>query len=395
MKKNYAFLIFVLLMGAVFLSCQTHQAPVVQPQFQPVDLSAKLKSGAYKPKVNNFAVILDASPSTRRVVGERTSFESSKAFLYRMNRTIPQMTLNSSLRSFGHWWASEETTLDYGPTRWERGSFQSALDGVAEGGGRSPVDQAFDLTSNDMGSMSGRTAVILVGDGEYRGFDGAGAAKRLKARYGNNACIYTVLTGRAEPEDIAMMKAISTAGQCGSFANASDLESPQAMAGWVESVFLTKSPAKAVAPTPAPAPAPKDSDRDGVYDKNDKCPDTPRGATVDGRGCWVLTGVTFDTSKWDIKSRYYPILDNVVSILKKNPSLRLEIEGHTDNRGSAAYNQPLSENRAKAVMEYFNARGIASNRLSARGYGFERPAATNDTAAGRAQNRRVELRPLP
>jgi OOP family OmpA-OmpF porin len=109
----------------------------------------------------------------------------------------------------------------------------------------------------------------------------------------------------------------------------------------------------------------------------------------------VLTGVTFDTSKWEIKSRFYPILNSVFTILQNNPNLKLEIEGHTDSRGSAEYNQRLSDNRARAVMDYLVARGIASNRLSARGYGSERPAASNATAAGRAQNRRVELRPLP
>ena len=390
MKKNVVLMILVLLMGAVFISCQAHHAPVVQPQFQPVDLNAELKSGAYMPKVNNFAAVLDASPSTRDMQSGMTSFEASKAFLYRTNRTMPQMDLNSSLRSFGHWQDGGETTLHYGPARWQADAFQSSLDGVPEGGGRSPVDQAIDLTANDLSSMSGRTAIILVGDGQYRGFDGAGAAKRLVERYGSNACIHTVLTGSGGPEDIARMKQIAAASQCGSFANASELQSPQAMAGWVESVFLTKSPKEAVAPA-----APLDSDGDGVYDNADQCPDTPKGATVDKRGCWVLTGVTFDTAKWEIKSRYYPRLNSVVTILQNNPNLRLEIEGHTDNRGSAEYNQRLSENRAKAVMDYLIARGIASNRLSARGYGFERPAASNATADGRAQNRRVELRPLP
>ena len=67
MKKTYLFMIMVFLMGAALIGCQAHHAPVVQPQFQPVDLNAKLKSGVYKPKVNNFATILDASPSTRNM----------------------------------------------------------------------------------------------------------------------------------------------------------------------------------------------------------------------------------------------------------------------------------------------------------------------------------------
>jgi OOP family OmpA-OmpF porin len=390
MKKKYGIFILIVLMGAVFISCQAHHAPVVHPHFQPVDLNAEVKSGVYQPKVDNFVVILDASPSTRDMQSGRTSFESAKAFLYRMNRSIPQMNLNSTLRSFGHWQDGGETTLHYGPTSWKRESFQGALDGVPQGKGKSPVDQALDLSGDDMGSMNGRTAVILVGDGQYRGVDAAGAAKRLKARFGNNACIYTVLTGSAGPQDVATMKAIAAGGGCGFFQNANDLESSQAMASWVRSVFLTKSQFKAAAPA-----APLDSDGDGVYDNLDQCPDTPEGATVDKRGCWVLTGVKFDTSKWEIKSRYYSILNSVVAILQKNPSIRLEIEGHTDNRGAADYNQRLSENRAKAVMDYLIARGIASNRLSARGYGFSKPAASNATASGRAQNRRVELRPLP
>lgn len=384
MKKNYYLLSFIVLMGVILVSCQAHHAPVVHPQFQPVDLTAKLKSGAYQPKVDNFAVILDASPSTRDMQSGLTSFESSKAFLYRLNRSIPQMNLNSSLRSFGHWQEGGETTLHYGPASWDREFFQGALDGVPQGGGKSPVDQAFDLSSDDVSSMQGQTAVILVGDGQYRGVDAAAAAKRLKARYGNDTCIYTVLTGSASPQDVATMKEIAAAGECGSYQNASDLESPQAMANWVESVFLKKA-----------SGGPLDSDGDGVYDNADQCPDTPKGATVDNRGCWVLTGVTFDTSKWEIKSRYYPILNSVVAILQKNPSLKLEIEGHTDNRGAADYNQRLSENRAKAVMDYLIVRGIASSRLSANGYGFSKPAASNATATGRAQNRRVELRPLP
>ena len=386
MKKNYVLLTLIVLVGATLIGCQAHHAPVVHPEFQPVDLNAKLKSGVYKPKVNNFAVILDASPSTRDMQTGMTSFESSKAFLYRMNRSIPQMNLNSSLRSFGHWQDGGETTLHHGPQRWKAAAFQSALDGVPEGGGRSQVDQAFDMTISDMSDMQGKTAVILVGDGQYRGVDAAGAAKRLTDRFGSNACIHTVLTGSAGPEDVATMKEIAAASQCGSYQQAGNLESPQAMASWVESVFLTKLPMKAAAPL--------DSDGDGVYDDVDECPNTPKGATVDNRGCWVLTGVTFDTSKWEIKSRYYPALNDVVRILEKNPSLKLEIQGHTDNRGAADYNQGLSENRAKAVMGYLVARGIASNRLTARGYGFSKPATSNATAAGRAQNRRVELKPV-
>jgi len=139
---------------------------------------------------------------------------------------------------------------------------------------------------------------------------------------------------------------------------------------------------------------PLDTDGDGVYDYMDKCPGTPQGASVDQRGCWVLKGVNFDTAKWDIKPEGHEVLNEAVDILKKNPSLHLEIQGHTDNRGSAEFNQQLSEKRANAVMEYFIDKGISKSRVSATGYGLSKPAASNDTPAGRAQNRRVELKPV-
>ena len=140
---------------------------------------------------------------------------------------------------------------------------------------------------------------------------------------------------------------------------------------------------------------PLDTDRDGVYDYLDKCPGTPRGAKVNDRGCWVLERVQFDTAKWSIKAETYPALDEVVAVLKRNPDLKVEIEGHTDIAGSKALNQKLSENRAKVVREYLTKEGINPERLSSAGYGFSRPIASNSTIAGRAKNRRVELTPKP
>ncbi|MBN2255647.1 MAG: OmpA family protein, partial [Deltaproteobacteria bacterium] len=139
---------------------------------------------------------------------------------------------------------------------------------------------------------------------------------------------------------------------------------------------------------------PLDSDCDGVYDYMDDCPGTPIGARVDERGCWVLKGVQFDIGKSTIKSESYPILDAVVEVLKKNPLLSIEIQGHTDNTGSAEFNQKLSHSRANAVMEYFASKGIDRYRLSAKGFGMGKPIAPNTTAEGRAKNRRVELKPV-
>ncbi|MDB4444596.1 OmpA family protein [bacterium] len=140
--------------------------------------------------------------------------------------------------------------------------------------------------------------------------------------------------------------------------------------------------------------SPNDADGDGIVDAQDKCPDTPKGASVNKVGCWILEGVRFDTGKANIKPTFYPELNEVVTVLNRNPGLKVEIQGHTDNVGAAAFNQKLSERRAKSVMEHLVNQGIDPSRLSAKGYGSSRPAASNATPEGRAMNRRVELKPM-
>ena len=155
-------------------------------------------------------------------------------------------------------------------------------------------------------------------------------------------------------------------------------------------------------PRPAPPPPkpepPKDSDGDGVIDPNDECPGTPAGVKVNAVGCpevgekiLSLQGVNFDTDKATIKSESEAILDNAVRVLNENSSVSVRVEGHTDSRGSDAYNQRLSERRAQAVVSYLVANGIDASRLAAVGYGESAPIAPNDTAENMYRNRRVDL----
>lgn len=161
------------------------------------------------------------------------------------------------------------------------------------------------------------------------------------------------------------------------------------------STYHLPPPAPAPAPAAAPAPAPPaDEDKDGVADTQDKCPETPAGAIIDDRGCWVLNAdYLFDFDKATIKTQYFSYLNDVVAVLNNNPTLKLEVQGHTDSIGTNEYNQGLSERRAEAVHAYFVDKGIATSRVSAVGFGEENPAASNDTDEGRAKNRRVELDP--
>jgi outer membrane protein OmpA-like peptidoglycan-associated protein len=105
----------------------------------------------------------------------------------------------------------------------------------------------------------------------------------------------------------------------------------------------------------------------------------------------VLRGVNFDFDKSDIRPDSRPILNEAVEILKENPNVRISVEGHTDAIGSDAYNEQLSLRRAEAVFRYLVNHGITPERMDVTGYGKRRPVADNETEAGRAQNRRVEL----
>lgn len=106
----------------------------------------------------------------------------------------------------------------------------------------------------------------------------------------------------------------------------------------------------------------------------------------------VLQNLFFDTDSYQIQPKSESELEKILQFLRKNPSVKVEISGHTDNRGSAAYNRTLSQNRANSVVEYLTKNGIQPSRLSARGYGDTQPIASNDTEEGRQLNRRTELK---
>ncbi len=141
---------------------------------------------------------------------------------------------------------------------------------------------------------------------------------------------------------------------------------------------------------------PLDSDGDGVLDTDDRCPNTPRGDRVDVHGCTLageikLPGVTFETDSAVLQPQSEAVLNDAVATLKKYPELSVEVDGHTDNRGSASHNLALSQKRAEAVAAYLKDHGV-TNKLSAKGFGKTAPIADNKTEAGRLENRRVTLK---
>jgi OOP family OmpA-OmpF porin len=155
-----------------------------------------------------------------------------------------------------------------------------------------------------------------------------------------------------------------------------------------------------------------DDDADGVANKFDKCPGTPSGTIVDGAGCALperkpdvkvyvteedkkvvrdaISNLEFDLGKSTIREHSFPSLDRVAGLLV-NKNFSLKLAGHTDNTGSAALNLALSKARAEAIRQYLVSKGANASRIEATGYGSSQPIASNKTADGRQQNRRVEF----
>jgi OOP family OmpA-OmpF porin len=162
--------------------------------------------------------------------------------------------------------------------------------------------------------------------------------------------------------------------------------------------YLDKCPG-----TPRGAPVdsdgcPLDSDGDGVPDYRDKCPGTRKGAKVDSDGCEIIkvvidsrmTNFAFDSAQLSTEAR--DILNGLAGQINRAPSVTaVMITGHTDSQGSEAYNQGLSERRAKSVADYLIGEGVSSSVIRTAGMGESQPIADNATRDGRARNRRVEI----
>ena len=149
-------------------------------------------------------------------------------------------------------------------------------------------------------------------------------------------------------------------------------------------------------------PAFADADNDGIADADDKCPNL--AGTKENNGCPVVKAeviqkvdlavkqIFFDFASDEILEKSYPALDEVAAVLKQDPNIKINIEAHSDNRGTFERNMLWSEKRAKAVADYFISKGIGTRRIQFKGYGDTKPIADNTTEEGRAKNRRVEIK---
>jgi len=381
-------------MALFFLIGCTAKEHVPIPSFSAATIDADM----YQPKVDNFLIVFDASMSMEHKIKEEVKLDIAKAIVDRMNQTIPEMGQVAGLRSFGHApeVSKEYTNLLYGMAEYSTQDLNKQFN-ISTAGGLSKLDAALDAALVDFEGLSGtHNAVIIISDGLDIGAAALASAQSLKDKYGPSICFYTVQVGN-EPEGKKVLQQIATIGECGLYSGYEGLLTSAGMAVFVENEFLAEKPKKVVkAPSPPATVAvvKKDTDNDGVLNEDDQCPNTPDGASVNAIGCWAFSNsALFDFDKSEIKSEAYPMLSEAVTILEKNPSMDVTLQGHTDNIGSAEYNMGLSLRRADAIKAYLVGKGISENRLVTEGFGSIKPISPNSSEIGRSLNRRVELQP--
>jgi len=392
--KNIFKVLFTLVVLTLFMVSVAQQSGAASTA---TDLSQKVISGQLVQKVNAFAVIYDLTLSMNDAYKGTTKLNRQETLFNLFNDTIPYMKLTSALRAFGQFTYFGEPTSKslFGPGAYSKSAFREAVAPFTAGVGFSPMNAALDGAADDLRSQSGQLAIIVFSDGEdMEGYKPVAVAQKIKSDYGDRVCIYTVLIGESAVGRETLDE-IANASQCGFMVTGESISSPEAMADFVEKVFLEAKkpePVKAVAPPPpvveqevakvkeaapevAPVPVAKPA---------------PAPAPVLEK-VTIALNIQFDTNKAIIKKKYNDEVKKVADFMNKYPSTLATIEGHTDNVGKEAANIELSRKRAESVKAYLVKNfGIESYRLSAFGFGPNKPVASNKTAKGKQMNRRVE-----
>lgn len=360
MNTRNAGLLAVLLFCIFFSGgCSTQQHLSQGASFQVRPLAKDM----WQLKTENLVLILDASSSMLESYNGTEKFSIGRSVVANFNKTMPDMAFKTALRSFGHSdaFSDKSTVLTYGLREYSRSGISDALMKIIPAGGPSPMEKALSAAAEDLKSTQGKIAIVVISDGKDMDKAPVEAAKELKSLYGDRLCIYTVLIGDDKPGRL-LLSSITQVTGCWNPLAASEIASGPAMADFVATVLLRKIEA----PLPVMSKA----------------------------GTWVFKDIKFEVDKDVLIAGSFPTLEEIVKILKFHSEISVEIQGHTDSTASVDHNLDLSKRRANTVMHYLHSKGIAASRMTAKGYGEDRPIDTNDTVNGRSNNRRVELKPM-
>ncbi len=345
-------LIFLLMFFILFTGCAT---------FKAVDLNPQIRSGQLVQKTDNFIVLFDKSASMGdlhvkpQFVDNPTRLTYGKDTTKNMIATIPEIRLNAGLRTF---WA-EKTVLIYGMKPLVKEDYTKAINSIEFVNGGTPLGKAITAAGNDLKGREGNSALIIVSDFDMSPIEGdiknkadisnravIDAISRVNSDYGDRLCVYAIqLAYTQNGKDLSERIVQNVKG--GYNVNADKLANPPAMAAFVERIIS------------------------GNCDRYQQYVAKPKEKVT------ILTfeDIHFDFDKSTLTPEAQAILKRDIQKLKENPNAKIRIAGYTSAAGTEAYNQKLSERRAKAVQEYLINEGIiAPDRLSTIGYGETDPA---------------------
>jgi len=345
------------IVGLAFTACLT-PGPAPDPIIvAPLQLSADEEQ-----VVDRVIIVTDASSS---IYSE--GFSEAKLMTQSVIAGLPEDSgpLEAGAIAFG---GSQRETMPI--TDLDRAGLESyaqrlqPLGGVPGYGGITPIYKVLDEVAEALEGKMGRTAVILISDGEASFPERAIASgEALVASYNGPLCIHTVQTGNSA-KGAALAKELSGLTGCGSMQTAQELRTAYDMTSYERSVFAAK-----MDPLPAVAAPPPCESR------------------------MQLEGVEFAFDSAELTKIGRDELSTVAFQLGECKDVNIRIGGHTDSIGVASYNQALSEKRANAVRAELIGNGVSADRLDAVGYGALEPVSTNESVKGRAENRRVEFVP--
>lgn len=317
------------------------------------------------PKIDNFIILFDKSGSM--FMTEQGTIPAKarvgKDILSALNERLPELGYNGSVTVF----APDRSLI--GPVPFNRTSFGETIERIPETGeitgNRTPLGDSIMQMDGFLSKSAGKTAVLIVSDGEKNiGMDALEAAKTMIDKY-PNVCFHAVSLADSDKGKTTLQN-ITKLNDC-VYADGNELTADAAaLDQFAKDVFYTvqvREIVEEVVAVEAVAAVPS------------------------------MDTVHFDFDKSDLTPEAKMKLDEAAEILRNRSDLRVVIQGHTDNTGPETYNLTLSEQRAQAVHEYLRAKGIAPERMETVGYGLSQPVTSNSTPEGRAQNRRSEILP--
>jgi OOP family OmpA-OmpF porin len=322
------------------------------------------KAAEYCP--DNFIFLIDQSGSMYMHFGDpQLKMVVAKNVSQHVNSLIPQTNQKGANYTAGLELFAPQQEL-YAPSTYDRAKMNAALASIRDDQSifdrQTPLGPGIASLDPVLANMSGNTAVILVSDGmANQGSDPVAEARAIYNKYPGTCIDIISVADTKDTKGREILTAINKMNSCSVMVDGLTLdENPAAVQKFVDDVFCTAA--------------------------------KPTEEVI------ILRGIQFDFDKYNIKPEWAAVLDEAVTIMQEHPNMKVMIGGHTDSKGTEAYNQKLSERRAMAVYNYFVAKGVSPSRMQAIGYGEANPIASNtnpdgsDNPEGRAINRRVELK---